>query len=180
MFGLRAQDAVEEASAIIAREEGLDVGDVLTLAEVILASAVFPPIIPFVVAGMVIAAPFGMISAKLKRSRTRMPNSWFVTVAATASADGKFFVGRLLDEKGHLTHVDAVRFIAIEGALNGVPEAQGRKSIEESIADLVQFYRSNRSLFDKTVGALAMGAGVLADGAGNVLRAGLHKLKVGF
>lgn len=178
-----AEEAVE-------RLNKLPHGSAAKIVDGIVSGMTFPRSVQYVVALTIIEVGIDWNHSNITRSRGVMPEHWYAAVAATASTDGRFFVGRLLSGGRASTVGAALRFIAIERAVNSGNQAQSASSLrrprspEEAKAALVSYYKDNRTIADK---AVTMAAGATSD-AGSVASCAVksaafairHKLRVGF
>lgn len=181
----RLEKPDEMALRLVAQSESTSVETIGIVVDTLLNSIIVPPLAPFLVAWAVISVPMERLQKRLGRGSRRMPLEWLVSVEALAGDDGRFFVGRVLKQKGHATMDDAIRFVAIERT---APQRTGGTgpgmSVDDARAALVAHYDANRTLFDKAVAATgdALGQAVnLSVVAGfSAARAIKHKLDKGF
>lgn len=168
-------------------------GDMMPLAlvEGVIGMIMFPPIIPFAIAAAVIMVPIAWIGERFRRSSELMPQAWYPLVAATASRDGRFLVGRILSSRNDLTLAEAVTFMAAERVVEDATDledtaaqasvnATDLQTPEAAKAALRAFYGSERSAFDKAMAGIGSSASMIGSLAGSAASAALRKWRVGF
>lgn len=176
----------EMAARLIAEEESLKIEDVFNLVGAAADLLIVPQAAPFLIAGAVIMSPLHNWDKTGKRREVAMPGVWFPHVLAEASADGRFFVGRVLEtKKGAFSMADAMQFIAIEKeAPARTDPVLPKVDVYAAKRGLRDYYSANKSAFDKAMtaagGAISTAAGVTLRAAGDAAKAIHHKLKVGF
>lgn len=177
--------ADEMAARIVAQSENVSLGTIGSIVDMLLASIVAPPLAPFLIVWAVVSVPLDKLGKRLQRGERRMPEEWFAHVEAKASSDGRFFVGRMLKEKGRVTMDDAMRFVAIEKwATKRERDDELLVHASDARKALMDHYEANRSGFDKAVAGMMSGMSSAAD---TTLKAGVaaltalkRKIDVGF
>jgi hypothetical protein len=182
---------IEETSGI----DGSDLGDIVSsvAAEIVggAALAIIPGAIPvmvgaapFLLGVAAIMIPISWLEKRLRLSKTPMPEDWYPSVLATASRDGRFFVGRLLSAEGKVVVSDAVKFLAVEKSAEARAAVDFKLPSVDSRAALVAYYQSERTILDRAMslaGSSVVGAAsAVGSLAGSLVSAGIRKFRVGF
>lgn len=177
----RIERPEDMAIRLVAESEQVSISTAGGILELLTGAVLVPPLAPFLIVGAVIAVPLDKLGKWLQRGDRAMPSEWFPHVEAMASKDGRFFVGRMLQESGQVTMSDAMRFVAIEKwAEKRSQDAELLVHSEDAKKALIDHYIANQSLFDKAMKGASVALGATISTGLNVIKAAKRKLDVGF